>query len=105
MLLLLICCVLIIRLENPNLLFRLFPFLSNKENEKDLLLLIILTLVVSFPLLVPNKHLEGFDLYFHLNRLQGIAANLKAGLFPPRVELHWMDDVGYGVGFFILKSF
>ncbi len=100
LLLLVICILLFLRIERPGVFYRLFPFLSNPENETDLILLIVLTIFVSVPSLLPNQYIDGIDTKFHLNRLQGIAANLKAGLFPPRIELNWMDNVGYGVGFF-----
>ncbi len=98
----LVYLILLLRILKPYLIFRWWPFLADKKNEWSLFFLILLTLLVCLPLFHPGKYIEGADTNFHLCRLSAVAANLNAGLFPPRVELFWLDNIGYGVGFIIL---
>ena len=62
--------------------------------ERVFLFLIITTSLASWPLFVRGKFTEGDDFYFHLSRIEGIAASLKAGYFPPRILLGWMGNYG-----------
>ena len=101
----LVYLILLLRILKPYLIFRWWPFLADKKNEWSLFILILLTLLVCLPLFHPGKYIEGADTYFHLCRLSAVAANLNAGLFPPRVELFWLDNIGYGVGFFYSEFF
>ncbi len=101
----LVYLILLLRIRKPHLIFRWWPFLADKKNEWSLGILLLLTLLVCVPLLQPGKYFEGADTNFHLCRLTAVAANLKAGIFPPRVELFWLDNIGYGVGFFYSETF
>ncbi|MCR5032857.1 MAG: hypothetical protein K6A92_08340 [Lachnospiraceae bacterium] len=57
------------------------------------------TIAASIPLM--NDFLIGTgDLYFHLNRIEGIAEGLRAGQFPVIIQPNWWDDYGYSVSMF-----
>jgi hypothetical protein len=43
---------------------------------------------------------SGQDLGFHLMRIEGLATELKNGVFPVRMESLWMDGYGYAVSVF-----
>ena len=98
-----LCCLL--RILRPGAFFRLFPCLNDPRNERTLLFLLALTLIVSIPCLNPATYIRGTDTLFHLSRMKGIMADLNAGIFPPRIELFWLDDTGYGVGFYYPEIF
>jgi len=68
--------------------------------EKSFLFLLILTFLASWPLLDITRFTKGDDFYFHASRIQGMAATLKAGYFPPRILLGWMENYGVGAGFY-----
>ena len=42
----------------------------------------------------------GQDLAFHLNRIEGIVTELRAGHFPVKMESFWMDGYGYPVAIY-----
>lgn len=44
--------------------------------------------------------IEGFDLNFHLMRIEGIAESIKSGCFPARIQTNWLDGYGYPVSVF-----
>ena len=97
--------LLLMRIWKPALIFRSIPFLSDPGNEISFWIIIGITLLVNIPMLLPGKYLAGMDTLFHYSRIRGIAADLQAGIFPPRVELFWLDDIGYGVGLFYPEIF
>lgn len=64
-------------------------------------LLIIITLIACIPLFISG--IEGHfgqDLAFHLNRIEGIVTELKAGHFPVKMESRWMEGYGYPVSIY-----
>ena len=66
-----------------------------------LIILIIVTLIACLPLFISG--IEGHfgqDLGFHLNRIEGIVTELKAGHFPVMMESNWMDGYGYPVAIY-----
>lgn len=89
-----------LRLCNPGLLWKLFPPFAKRENELALLFLIFLTVIVSYPILKGNVYIHGDDMFFHATRMKGLAESIQAGYFPVRDQLYWLNDYGYGVGFF-----
>ena len=97
--------MLLMRIWKPGLVFRVIPFLSDSRNETAFWIIILLTLMVNIPMLLPGKYLNGMDTLFHYSRIKGVAADLQAGIFPPRVELFWLDNIGYGVGLFYPEIF
>ena len=66
---------------------------GSRERRRDAMILVLAALFASLPSLWYGM-LDGHDLYFHLNRIEGIAAGLRAGEFP--VRIHSMTLLGYG---------
>lgn len=61
--------------------------------RRDALILMMTALFAAMPLLWKGVY-DGHDLFFHLNRIEGIAAGLRAGQFP--VAIHASTLLGYG---------
>ena len=61
--------------------------------RRDALVIVMTALFASMPLLLKGIY-DGHDLFFHLNRIEGIAAGLRAGQFP--VAIHASTLLGYG---------
>jgi len=61
--------------------------------RRDALGIVLIALFASMPLLFKGVY-EGHDLFFHLNRIEGIAAGLREGQFP--VRIHSSTLLGYG---------
>lgn len=60
--------------------------------------MVLIALISSLPLLFPGiEGREGQDLGFHLMRIEGIAQELKNGVFPVKMQSLWMDGYGYPV--------
>ncbi len=100
-----ILLMLSLRFLDHELYRRLFPKLSEPETEKALCLLILLTALSCFPMLQKERYTNGDDLYFHFHHIRGIAASLKAGYFPPRIHLDWIENYGFGCGFYYPDAF
>jgi len=66
---------------------------AGKLRRRDTLGVILIALFASMPLLFDGVY-EGHDLFFHLNRIEGIAAGLREGQFP--VRIHSSTLLGYG---------
>ena len=64
-----------------------------RMRRRDALAVVMIALFASMPLLWRGVY-DGHDLYFHLNRIEGIAAGLRAGQFP--VRIHASTLLGYG---------
>ncbi len=61
-----------------------------------ILILLFITIIACIPLFIDG--IEGHfgqDLGFHLNRIEGIVTELKAGHFPIKMESFWMNGYGY----------
>ena len=63
------------------------------ERRRDALVIACTALFAGMPLLFHGLY-AGHDLHFHLNRIEGIAAGLRAGQFP--VRIHASTLLGYG---------
>lgn len=61
--------------------------------------ILLMGLFVSLPLFVSGINI-GHDLRFHLMRIEGIAEELKNGVFPVRMSSLWMDGYGYPVSIY-----
>ena len=61
--------------------------------RRDAMIIVMTALFASMPLLFKGIY-DGHDLFFHLNRIEGIAAGLRAGQFP--VSIHASTLLGYG---------
>ncbi|MCR4610530.1 MAG: hypothetical protein K5644_01395, partial [Lachnospiraceae bacterium] len=68
----------------------------NNNKWIRLIILLCITCLACVPLFVQGieGHL-GQDLGFHLNRIEGIVTELKAGHFPVKMESNWMNGYGY----------
>ena len=90
----------LLRLCFPDVLWRWFPLLKIKNNELTLFLLIGLTAASCYPLFNGKTYIHGEDMFFHITRIRGLADSLQAGYFPVRDQLYWLNNYGYGVGFY-----
>ena len=61
--------------------------------RRDAVIIVMTALFASLPLLWRGVY-DGHDLFFHLNRIEGIASGLRAGQFP--VAIHASTLLGYG---------
>ncbi len=68
--------------------------------ERTVFYLIAISLIISYPLFDGTICPDGDDIFFHLSRIEGLAASLSAGNFPARIYLNWMADYGVGCGLF-----
>lgn len=68
---------------------------EGKLRRRDALVVIMTALFACMPLLWKGIY-SGHDLFFHLNRIEGIASGLRAGQFP--VSIHASTLLGYGYG-------
>jgi len=77
-------------------------FLS--QNGAKVLALLAITFVACMPLM--NKNIiKGHDIWFSLNRLEGLAEGLKSGQFPVRVQPYWFGNLGYAVSIYYGELF
>ena len=85
--------------------------LSNKgilSNRKKSILYILCGLSVILIAYLPNFQkgiYTGFDLSFHLNRIDSLAEALRNGIFPVKIHATRAFGHGYGVGFFYCNFF
>ena len=84
-------------------------FLHRMEKRYRGILLALLgtILLSSLPLFVNGLYGQGsaHDLDFHLMRIEGLAEELKRGVFPVRMQSLWMDGYGYPVSVFYGDAF
>ena len=99
-LVILIAVWLVMRFCYSEILWKLLPVFSRPENEMALVLLIVLTAAACYPVLSGKVYIHGDDMFFHVTRIRGMADSLQAGYFPVRDQLYWLNNYGYGVGFF-----
>ncbi|MGN0772301.1 MAG: 6-pyruvoyl-tetrahydropterin synthase-related protein [Candidatus Ventricola sp.] len=64
-----------------------------RQRRRDALAVAAIALFASMPLLFSGVY-DGHDLFFHLNRIEGIASGLRSGQFP--VRIHASTLLGYG---------
>lgn len=75
-----------------------------RERRRDALVVIFAALFASMPLLW-NGVYNGHDLFFHLNRIEGIASGLRAGQFPVRIHASTLLGYGYAASEFYPELF
>lgn len=70
------------------------------EQITHLKALVVLTILVSVPLMV--NYLFGYqhDLKFHLTRIEGLKEGLLDGIFPVKMQSYWLHGHGYPVSIF-----
>lgn len=71
----------------------------DEENGRIFRALIVLTFIVSIPLMV-DYLLSGHDLPFHLMRIEGLKAGLLSRVFPVRIQPDWLNGHGYAASVF-----
>lgn len=84
---------------------KLFPHLSQSDNEWMILMILFLTFLTAVPFFRNDTYVTGDDFYYHMRHLKGVAASLKAGHFPVRILLDWLENYGYGSGFYYPNMF
>lgn len=67
--------------------------------SRDMIIVIGIALLASMPVFVMGIH-NGHDLQFHLMRIEGLAAGIRQGQFPVRLESIWNDQYGYATLFY-----
>ena len=64
-----------------------------------MIMVIGIALLASMPIFAMAIH-NGHDLQFHLMRIEGLAAGIRQGQFPVRLESIWNDKYGYATLFY-----
>ena len=105
LLLIITALLVILRICFPETLWKLFPAFSRRKNEIALLMLVCLTAAACYPLFNGSSYVRGEDMFFHITRIRGLADSLQAGYFPVRDQLYWLNNYGYGVGFYYPDTF
>ncbi|MED9821213.1 MAG: 6-pyruvoyl-tetrahydropterin synthase-related protein [Christensenellales bacterium] len=72
--------------------------------RRDALTVVGVALFASMPLLFSGIY-DGHDLFFHLNRIEGVAAALRAGQFPARIHASTLLGYGYAAPQFYPELF
>ncbi len=67
--------------------------------SRDMIMVIGIALLASMPTFAMAIH-NGHDLQFHLMRIEGLAAGMRQGQFPVRLESIWNDKYGYATLFY-----
>ncbi|MCM1253092.1 MAG: hypothetical protein NC321_09745 [Clostridium sp.] len=78
--------------------------LADKDGITRTLVLGMIVLFIMLPLLSPYL-IDGYDLMFHMTRIEGIKEGLQSGQFPVRMQPNWMNGYGYGTSLFTGISF
>lgn len=74
------------------------------QRRRDALILVMTAVFASMPCLWDGLR-GGHDLFFHLNRIEGIASALRAGQFPVRVHASTLLGYGYAASEFYPELF
>ena len=77
---------------------------AGRERRRDAMILVCAALFASLPSLTGVLR-GGHDLFFHLNRIEGIAAGLRAGEFPVRIHSSTLLSYGYAAPQFYPELF
>ncbi len=77
---------------------------ASPQSRRDRAVLMACALFSSLPLLWPGI-LDGHDLLFHLNRIEGIASGLRCGQFPVRIHASTLAGYGYAASEFYPELF
>lgn len=56
----------------------------------------LISFLASYPIMIDYMHL-GDDVYFHMNRIEGLVREWQAGDFPARMQSFWLYGLGYPV--------
>ena len=78
--------------------------LRGEARRRDALALMLTALFAGMPLLFSGLY-SGHDLFFHLNRIEGMASALRAGQLPARIHASTLLGYGYASGVFYPELF
>ncbi|MCR5716654.1 MAG: hypothetical protein K6G23_07400, partial [Lachnospiraceae bacterium] len=67
-----------------------------REQKQVILALGAIALIASLPIFVEYLR-TGDDVYFHMNRIAGLAEAWRAGQFPVRIQYWWLYGAGYPI--------
>lgn len=82
-----------------NYWYKLFESDSHFKSLTTIILVIIPVMLASLPCFT-YYIINGFDLNFHMLRIEGISEALKRGQFPARIQTNWLKGYGYPVSVF-----
>jgi len=77
---------------------------DGKTRRRDALILVFTAMFASLPALM-EYIVDGHDLFFHMNRIEGIAASLRGGQFPVRIHASTLLGYGYAASEFYPELF
>ncbi len=77
-------------------LFLIRKYTLSTEQKQLIVVLFAVTLLSSIPNLVDYMR-TGDDVYFHMNRIAGLAEAWRAGQFPARIQYWWLYGAGYPI--------
>lgn len=69
------------------------------EWKNRVLVLSVIIFFASLPLFNPYLF-KGFDLFFHLQRIEGIKEGIQGGQLPVRIQPNWINGYGYAASIF-----
>ncbi len=93
------------RLVFPERYRKCFPKIAKPDTEVSILLILLLTVISCSPFFISGSLYQADDLYYHLGSIRGISASFAEGYIPARVLLDWLENYGYGSGFFYPNFF
>ena len=77
---------------------------EGKKRRRDALVLVLAACFASLPALMEHI-VDGHDLFFHMNRIEGIASALRSGQFPVRIHASTLLGYGYAASQFYPELF
>ena len=101
----LVWALLTFRIVFPEQYRKCFPKIAKPETEVSILLLVLLTVLGCIPLFKTGYYYKADDLAFHLNHIRAISISLSEGYIPPRILPGWIENYGYGAGFYYPNLF
>ena len=78
----------------------LFRKAENKAASLSRFILVILSGVLPCLISFDDSLVHGYDLYFHLHRIEGVAEGILTGQFPVRIYPNLLDGAGYPAAIF-----
>ena len=77
---------------------------EGRKRRRDALALVLAAAFASLPALMEHI-VDGHDLFFHMNRIEGIAGALRSGQFPARIHTSTLLGYGYAASQFYPELF
>ena len=77
---------------------------DGRKRRRDAMALVCTAAFASLPALMEHI-VDGHDLFFHMNRIEGIAAGLRSGQFPVRIHASTLLGFGYAASEFYPEAF